>query len=90
MSCSCKNLSEAIQSAAAQAEELRALFIKRLTVNSPHRDGRKHSFNQALFNPEGELLYRSIDLGVILIAYDNAVKDYRRTFCDDESCRKGW
>jgi hypothetical protein len=91
MSCRCKHLSEAIQSAAAQADELRGLFIKRLTVDSQCRDRRKRGFNQSLFHPQNGLPHwNRIDLDMVMDAYDNAVKDYRRTFCDTESCRKGW
>ena len=57
-------------------EELRAAFIKRLTVDSAHHDRRRRNFNQAIFDAEeGFACFNSTDLNMVLEKFDAAVRD---------------
>ena len=59
---------------------LRAAFVKRLTVDSPHRDRRRKDFNQAIFDAEkGFACFNGTDLDMILEKFDLAVKDFTET-----------
>lgn len=60
-------------------EELRAAFLKRLTVNSIHHDRRRKDFNQAIFDAEeGFACFTGTDLNMILDKFDAAVADITR------------
>ena len=59
---------------------LRAAFVKRLTVDSPHRDRRRKDFNQAIFDAEkGFACFNGTDLDMILEKFNLAVKDFTET-----------
>ena len=54
MGCNCKDNREAINDGKKVIEELRQLFIKRMTVDSDTRDRRRKDFNQAIFHYEDD------------------------------------
>lgn len=57
-------------------EELRAAFMKRLTVDSARNDRRGRGYNQAIFDAEeGWARFNGTDLGMILDKFDAAVAD---------------
>jgi hypothetical protein len=99
MACNCKHNQQEIKDGKAVIEELRELFIKRMTVDSEHNDRRRKDYNQAIFHwweeDEAEAdphktfqCWSEMDMGMVLECFDNAVKDWRRTFCDVESCNR--
>lgn len=49
MGCECKNCQQEINEGKKNFDELRELFIKRMTVDSNHNDRRRKDFNQAIF-----------------------------------------
>ena len=60
-------------------EELRAAFLKRLTVDSIHHDRRRKDVNQAIFDAEeGFACFTGTDLNMILDKFDAAVADITR------------
>ena len=95
MSCSCKNRQQDMEIARDTIAKLRELFITRMTVDSPHHDRRRRDYNQAIFcfddyNPDGIAEMCSMD--EVLACFDDAVRDYRDTFCDHRTsdCAKRW
>ena len=57
-------------------EELRAAFLKRLTVDSAYHDRCRKDFNQAIFDAEeGFACFNGTDLAMILDKFDAAVAD---------------
>lgn len=93
MACNCKHETERIEQGYADIAVLRDLFIKRMTVDSESQDRRRRDYNQAIFfYPEGENftlpVWCETDMEMVLECFDNAVKDWRRTFCDVENCRR--
>lgn len=65
--------------------ELRNLFIKRMTVDSDHHDRRRKDFNQAIFgfsddkNKIPEKTYQiwcEMDMAMVLQCFDDAIKDW--------------
>lgn len=61
-------------------EELRAAFLKRLTVDSIHHDRCRKDFNQAIFDAEeGFACFNGTDLNMILDKFDAAVADITRS-----------
>ena len=94
MACNCKHMEREITEYKAQIEALRELFIRRMTVDSETTDRRRRDYNRAIFGfyerPDGETyqMWDEIDMGMVLRCFDDAVKDWRRTFCDVESCRR--
>lgn len=60
-------------------EELRAAFVKRLTVDSNHHDRRRKDFNQAIFDVnEGYACFSGTDLSMVLEKFDAAVQDLQK------------
>ena len=63
-------------------QELRELFIKRMTEDSETQDARRKEFNQAIFgfrdNGTSYCVWDSIDLDMVLQCFDDAVKDWKR------------
>lgn len=60
-------------------EELRAAFVKRLTVDSDHHDRRRKDFNQAIFDAnEGYACFSGTDLSMVLEKFDTAVQDLQK------------
>lgn len=98
MSCSCKHEHEAIEQFYKTISEFREMFIKRMTVDSETTDRRRKDYNQAIFfwfndekvkTPETAIpCYQPMTMDMILDCFDNAVKDYRRSFCDVENCTR--
>lgn len=99
MGCNCKDYQEEIADGKKNFEELRKLFIKRMTVDSDHNDRRRKDFNQAIFHWWEEdkaeadpsktfQCWSGMNMDMVLQCFDNAVKDWRRTWCDIESCTK--
>lgn len=93
MSCSCKHSREEIKEFYKIADGLRELFIKRMTVDSGN-DRRKKDFNQSIFlyldedETRTTQCFCEMDMDMVLDKFDQAVCDYRRTFCDDKNCRR--
>ena len=57
-------------------EELRAAFVKRLTVDSDHHDSRRKDFNQAILDiDQGFACFNGTDLDMVLEKFDAAVRD---------------
>lgn len=99
MACNCKHNQQEIKEGKAVIEELRELFIKRMTVDSEHNDRRRKDYNQAIFHwweeDEAEAdpsktfqCWSNMDMGMVLWCFDDAVKDWRKTFCDVENCSR--
>lgn len=119
MACNCKHCRQEIKEGYKNINELRDLFIKRMTVDSETQDKRRKDYNQALFtvesdddidewNAEVDRLtaqfgyfnsykkkygrtyqnFTEITLDMILTCFDNAVKDWRKSFCDVENCTR--
>jgi len=63
---------------AEDAQILRDAFVRRMTIDSVTRDGRRSTFNQAIFaqaDEGGRAVYVHTDLAMVLAAFDRAVKD---------------
>lgn len=92
MGCNCKHNKEEIEDGKKTIEELRALFIKRMTIDSEHHDARRKDFNQAIFsyrdNGSTYAVWCETDMDMVLRCFDDAVKDWRRSFCDVENCNR--
>ena len=92
MGCNCKHNQEAITEGKKNFEELRKLFIKRMTIDSAHNDRRRKDFNQAIFdyNDDGSTfaIWSETDMDMVLQCFDDAVKDWRKSWCDVESCTR--
>lgn len=76
-----------------QIDYLRDCFIKRMTVDSETKDRRRKDFNQAIFFQfygagEHIAIWNETTMEMVLQCFDNAVKDWRRHFCDDEYCSR--
>lgn len=71
----------------AEFQELRELFIKRMTEDSETQDARRKEFNQAIFgfNDDGSTyaVWNETDLDMVLQCFDDAIKDWQRLWCDD-------
>ena len=99
MGCNCKNMQQEIQEGKKNFAELRELFIKRMTVDSDHNDRRRKDYNQSIFGwweeDEDEAdpsktfqCWANMNMGMVLQCFDDAVKDWRRSFCDVENCTR--
>ena len=92
MACNCKHNKEAIEGGFANFAKLRALFIKRMTEDSETNDARRKDFNQAIFHYDDDgktyPCWCNMDMDMVLRCFDDAVKDWRRSFCDVENCRR--
>lgn len=93
MACNCQHNKDAISYSMLGFEELRELFIKRMTVDSDHNDRRKKDYNQAIFckyteDGEHEQVFCGTTMEMILQCFDDAVKDWRKSWCDSENCRR--
>lgn len=56
-------------------DALRSAFVRRLTVDSSHRDRRRKDYNQAIFMDDGGAVWSSMDLAMVLRCFDDAVRD---------------
>lgn len=93
MSCNCKHMQAEIKEGYKVIGELRELFIKRMTVPSVTRDRRRNDYNKPIFtnidgNGKFRTLYVRMDMDMVLQCFDDAVKDWRKTFCDNDKCRE--
>ena len=112
MACNCKHNQEAINNGKKSFEELRNLFIKRMTVDSNHNDRRRKDYNQAIFHYEDDdqvdawnedcekyglpkkrygqtyPVWSEINMDMVLQCFDDAVKDWRKSWCDVENCTR--
>ena len=101
MACACKHNQEAITRGKKDFGELRELFIKRMTVDSDHHDRRRKDYNQAIFGwwEEDELeadpsktfpCWTPMNMDMVLKCFDDAVKDWCKSFCDVDNCNRGY
>ena len=97
MACNCKHNEKEIQDGKTVINELRNLFIKRMTEDSDHNDRRKRDFNQAIFGFSDDKdrtavktyqIWSEMDMEMVLQCFDDAAKDWRRLWCDVENCRR--
>ena len=92
MACNCKHMEREIAEYKQQIHELRNCFIKRMTVDSETQDRRRKDYNQAIFcdygNGEHEPVFCCTTMEMVLDCFDNAVKDWRKGFCDVENCNR--
>ena len=93
MACNCKHNRQEIQDGKKVIAELRELFIKRMTVDSNHNDRRRKDYNQAIFfqfieDGEHEQVFCGTTMEMVLQCFDDAVKDWRRSWCDVENCTR--
>lgn len=59
---------------------LRAEFLRLLTTDSKTKDRRRRDFNQAIFMlPDGEAVWSTTDLSMVMDKFDQAVKNLART-----------
>ena len=61
---------------------LRELFIRYMTVDSPHFDRRRRDYNQSIFfyrdNGTTSACFCDMDMDMVLAKFDKAVKEYQR------------
>lgn len=95
MGCMCKDFKDEIEEGFKTIETLRELFIKRMTVDSETTDRRRKDFNQAIFHFDDDepekgsyAVWSETTLEMVMQCFDDAVKDWRRTWCDVETCRR--
>lgn len=99
MGCNCKHNIELINESKKNFAELRELFIKRMTVESEHNDRRRKDYNQPIFgwweedkkeaDPSKTFqCWCNMNMGMVLQCFDDAVKDWRKTWCDVNNCTK--
>ncbi len=95
MGCSCKDYRERIEEGIITIEELREFFIKRMTIDSETTDRRRKDYNQAIFHfwddePEkgSYMVWTETTLEMVMQCFDNAVKDWRKSWCDVEGCKR--
>lgn len=92
MACNCKHNQEEIREGKQILSFFRKLFINRMTVDSDHNDRRRKDFNQAIFgyNDDGSTyaVWSETDMDMVLQCFDDAVEDWRKSWCDVESCSR--
>ena len=93
MGCSCKDNREHITQGLNDIAELREMFIKRMTIDSETTDRRRKDYNQAIFYyddfyDEHRQCFNDTSMEMVLQCFDDAVKDWRKTFCDVENCSR--
>ncbi len=93
MGCNCKHNQREIAEGRKAINELRELFIQRMTVDSDHNDRRRKDYNQAIFckfteDGEHEQVFCGTTMEMVLQCFDDAVKDWRRSWCDVENCTR--
>jgi len=57
---------------------LRDEFVRLLTTDSPCQDARRRDFNQAVFMADGQAVWSATDLGMVMRAFDKAVRNLER------------
>lgn len=93
MACNCKHNQREIEEGKTIIAELRDLFIKRMTVDSDHNDRRRKDYNQAIFFysdyvGDHKPCFDYVSMEMVLQCFDNAVKDWRKSWCDVENCTR--
>lgn len=93
MACSCRHSREQIEDGRKAILKFGELFVKRMTVDSEHQDRRRKDFNQAIFfYDEGKKDFRpcfdEISLEMIIQCFNDALEDWRKTFCDSPNCNR--
>ena len=93
MACNCKHNQQEIADGEKTIAEFRDLFIKRMTVDSDHNDRRRKDYNQAIFfyndyTHEHKAVFCGTNMEMVLQCFDDAVKDWRRLFCDVTNCNR--
>ena len=93
MACNCKHNQQEIEEGKRNFAELRELFIKRMTVDSDHNDRRRKDYNQAIFhyyddNSNTYQVWSEMDMDMVLQCFDDAIKDWRKSWCDVENCTR--
>lgn len=92
MGCNCKDMQREITDYKKQIDDLRECFIKRMTVDSETNDRRRKDYNQAIFFDNGAEEHKQVfydtTMEMVLYCFDNAVKDWRKHFCDVENCNR--
>lgn len=92
MGCNCKDMREEIADYKRQIDCLKECFIKRMTVDSETNDRRRKDYNEAIFFDNGMGEYKQVfcdtTMEMVLDCFDNAVKDWRKHFCDVENCNR--
>ena len=97
MACNCKHQKQEIENHKKEIEKLRRLFIRRMTVDSEHNDRRRKDYNQSIFgwadknetDPSKTFqCWADTDMAMVLQCFDDAVYDWRRTWCDVDNCRR--
>ena len=92
LGCNCKDNREAINEGKKNFANLRELFIKRMTIDSEHNDRRRKDYNQAIFcdygRGEHEAVWNETTMEMVLQCFDDAVKDWRKSFCDVKNCNR--
>lgn len=64
-----------------------------MSKDSDTTDRRRKDFNQAIFfwddyHQEYLPVFYGTTMEMVLECFDNAVKDYRRSFCDTPNCKR--
>ena len=113
MGCNCKHNRESINQGLKYFEDLKRLFIKRMTEDSETHDRRRKDFNQAIFHYYDEddircneeyrdkfgfvskinpgdtyAVWDEITMDMVLQCFDDAVKDWRKSWCDVDGCTR--
>lgn len=93
MGCNCKDYRQEIKDGKKVIDELRKLFIKRMTIDSDHNDRRRKDYNQAIFfyddyTHEHKACFDGTNMEMVLQCFDNAVNDWRKTWCDVDNCTR--
>ena len=92
MACNCKHCQQDIENGKRVLANIRDLFIKRMTVDSDHHDARRRDFNQAIFcdygTGEHEQVFCGTTMEMVLRCFDDAVKDWQKSWCDSDSCTR--
>ncbi len=60
------------------AEQLREEFVRLLTTDGPTTDRRRRDFNQAIFIDNGEAVWSSTSLDMVMDKFDKAVQRVSR------------
>ena len=94
MGCRCKDNVEQIENGYTTIAKLRDLFIKRMTIDSKTHDRRRRDYNMPIFlyreDGSTRACWNDTDMDMVLECFDNAVKDWRRSWCDVENCTRNW
>lgn len=93
MACNCKHCKQEIEDGYKLLSDFKDLFIKRMTVDSETQDRRRKDYNQAIFfwddyHNEYCQVFNGTNMEMVLQCFDDAVKDWRRSFCDTENCNR--